>query len=139
MADEKKTRVFIADDHPFLRLGIKSMINSTDDMQCCGEAESVSETLSGLESSQPELLLLDLCMGYGDGLDIIKAVRAQYEKLGILILSQLDESLYAERALRAGAQGYIMKERATDDVLVGKTDKRGAFHVLQFLHRIAQA
>jgi DNA-binding NarL/FixJ family response regulator len=119
MADEKKTQVFIADDHPFLRLGIRSMIDSTDDMQCCGEAESVSETLSGLEGTQPDLLLLDLCLGDGDGLELIKAVRAQHEKLGILILSQLDEALYAERALRAGAHGYIMKERATEDVLVG--------------------
>lgn len=119
MAAENRTKVFIADDHPFLRLGIRSMIDSTDDMRCCGEAESVAETQSGIDSTQPELLLLDLCLGDGDGLELIKALRARHEKLLILVLSQMDETLYAERALRAGAHGYIMKERATDDVLLG--------------------
>ncbi|MGB0582393.1 MAG: response regulator [Limisphaerales bacterium] len=119
MADDKKTQVFIADDHPFLRLGIKSMIDATPDMHCCGEAESVNGTLSGIEETQPDLLLLDLCLGDGDGLELIKALKAQREEMPILILSQLDETLYAERSLRAGAQGYIMKERATDDVLEG--------------------
>lgn len=119
MADDKKTKVFIADDHPFLRLGIKSMIDATPDMHCCGEAESVAGTMSGIDESEPDLLLLDLCLGDGDGLELIKALKAQHEDMPILILSQLDETLYAERALRAGAQGYIMKERATDDVLEG--------------------
>lgn len=119
MADEKKIRVFIADDHPFLRLGIKSMVDSHPDMQCCGEAENVSGTMRGLEATSPDLLLLDLCLGDGDGLELIKSVRALHEEMPILILSQLDETLYAERALRAGANGYIMKERATNDVLDG--------------------
>lgn len=119
MPDEKKTEVFIADDHPFLRLGIKSMIDATPDMHCCGEAESVAGTMAGIEDSHPDLLLLDLCLGDGDGLELVKALKAQHEDLPVLILSQLDETLYAERALRAGAQGYIMKERATDDVLEG--------------------
>jgi len=119
MAEEKKIRVFIADDHPFLRLGIKSMVDNTPDMQCCGEAESVSATMKGVDETSPDLLLLDLCLGDGDGLEMIKSVRALHEDLPILILSQLDETLYAERSLRAGANGYIMKERATDDVLEG--------------------
>ncbi len=119
MSDDKQIQVFIADDHPFLRLGIKSMVDATDDMHCCGEAENVPQTLQGVEATNPDALLLDLCLGDSDGLELIKAVRAQYDKLPILILSQLDETLYAERALRAGAQGYIMKERATEDVLEG--------------------
>ena len=119
MAEDKKTKVYVADDHPFLRLGIRSMIDNTDDMHCCGEAESVSETMAGVDSTEPDALVLDLCLGDGDGLELIKALKAQHEDLAILILSQLDETLYAERALRAGAQGYIMKERATDDVLIG--------------------
>lgn len=119
MSDDQQIQVFIADDHPFLRLGIKSMVDATDDMHCCGEAENVSQTLSGIEATKPQVLLLDLCLGDADGLELIKAVRAQYEDLPILILSQLDETLYAERSLRAGAQGYIMKERATEDVLEG--------------------
>lgn len=119
MAEEKRIRVFIADDHPFLRLGIKSMVDSTPDMKCCGEAENVSSTMRGIDETAPDLLLLDLCLGDGDGLEMIKSVRALHEDLPILILSQLDETLYAERALRAGANGYIMKERATNDVLEG--------------------
>ncbi|MBL6763403.1 MAG: response regulator transcription factor [Verrucomicrobiae bacterium] len=130
MSEEKKIRVFIADDHPFLRLGIKSMVDSTPDMICCGEAENVSGTMKGLEATKPDLLLLDLCLGDGDGLEMIKAVRALHEELPVLILSQLDETLYAERALRAGANGYIMKERATNDVLDGiRTLMEGDFFV----------
>jgi len=119
MAEEKKIQVFVADDHPFLRLGIRSMIDNTEDMHCCGEAENVAETLAGVENLKPEVLVLDLCLGDGDGLELIKALKARHEDLAILILSQLDELLYAERALRAGAKGYIMKERATNDVLDG--------------------
>ncbi len=114
-----RVRVFIADDHPFLRLGIKSLINQTDDLECCGEAENVKGTLHGVDALKPDVLILDLCLGDSDGLELIKSLRAQHEKLPILILSQLDETLYAERTLKAGAQGYIMKERATDDVLDG--------------------
>ncbi len=114
-----RVRVFIADDHPFLRLGIKSLINQADDLECCGEAENVKGTLQGVEETKPDLLILDLCLGDSDGLELIKSLRAQHEKLPILILSQLDETLYAERTLKAGARGYIMKERATDDVLDG--------------------
>lgn len=117
--NEKETRVLIADDHPFLRLGIKSMIDATPTMKCCGEAENVSETMRGVEELKPDILLLDLCLGDNDGLELIKSIRAIQPDLPVLILSQLDETLYAERSLRAGAQGYIMKERATDDVLEG--------------------
>jgi DNA-binding NarL/FixJ family response regulator len=116
---ENKVQVLIADDHPFLRLGIRSMIDATADMRCCGEAEDVAQTLSGVENLKPDVLVLDLCLGDRDGLELIKSIRAIEPDLPILILSQLDETLYAERALRSGAQGYIMKERATDDVLVG--------------------
>jgi DNA-binding NarL/FixJ family response regulator len=118
-ADNKKVQVLIADDHPFLRLGIKSMIDATPDMKCCGEAEDFSQTLAGVEKLQPDVLVMDLCLGDRDGLEQIKSIRAIEPDLPILVLSQLDEVLYAERALRSGAQGYIMKERATDDVLIG--------------------
>ncbi|MBG87971.1 MAG: DNA-binding response regulator [Verrucomicrobiales bacterium] len=119
VSDEKKTQVLIADDHPFLRLGIKSMIDATPDMHCCGEAESVDETMQAVEQLKPDVLVLDLCLGDRDGIELIKSIKAIAPDLPILILSQLDETLYAERALRSGAHGYIMKEHATDDVLDG--------------------
>jgi DNA-binding NarL/FixJ family response regulator len=114
-----KTRVFVADDHPFLRVGLSHLINKEADMVVCGEAETVAGVRSGVEREKPDLLLTDLCLGDSDGLDLIKGLKAQFPNLPILVLSQQDETLFAERTLRAGARGYIMKERATQDVLEG--------------------
>ncbi|MEN9575720.1 MAG: Nitrogen regulation protein [Verrucomicrobiota bacterium] len=118
-APQAKTRVFVADDHPFLRVGLTHLINHEADMTVCGEAESVAAVRSGVEKTQPDVLLTDLCLGDADGLELIKSLKAQFPKLPILVLSQQDETLFAERTLRAGAGGYIMKERATQDVLEG--------------------
>lgn len=114
-----KIRILVADDHPFLRVGLTHMINHESDMVVCGEAVSVATVRSGVEQLKPDLLLTDLCLGDGDGLELIKSIKAQFPSLPILVLSQQDEILFAERVLRAGAQGYIMKERATQDVLEG--------------------
>jgi DNA-binding NarL/FixJ family response regulator len=116
---QAKTRVFLADDHPFLRVGLTHMINKEADMVVCGEAENVAGVRAGVEREKPDLLLTDLCLGDSDGLDLIKGLKAQFPQLPILVLSQQDETLFAERTLRAGARGYIMKERATQDVLEG--------------------
>jgi len=118
-AAKAKTRVFVADDHPFLRVGLSHLINKEADMTVCGEAETVAGVRSGVEKEKPDLLLTDLCLGDSDGLDLIKGLKAQFPNLPILVLSQQDETLFAERTLRAGARGYIMKERATQDVLEG--------------------
>lgn len=88
-------------------------------MTVCGEAETVAGVRSGVEKEKPDLLLTDLCLGDSDGLELIKGLKAQFPNLPILVLSQQDETLFAERTLRAGARGYIMKERATQDVLEG--------------------
>lgn len=114
-----KTRVFVADDHPFLRVGLSHLINKETDMIVCGEAETVAGVRSGVEREKPDILLTDLCLGDSDGLELIKSLKAQFPNLPILVLSQQDETLFAERTLRAGARGYIMKERATQDVLEG--------------------
>ena len=118
-AAKAKTRVFVADDHPFLRVGLTHLINKETDMVVCGEAETVAGVRSGVEKEKPDLLLTDLCLGDSDGLDLIKGLKAQFPNLPILVLSQQDETLFSERTLRAGARGYIMKERATQDVLEG--------------------
>lgn len=118
-AAKPKPRVFVADDHPFLRVGLTHLINKEADMVVCGEAETVAGVRSGIEREKPDLLLTDLCLGDADGLELIKSLKAQFPNLLILVLSQQDETLFAERTLRAGARGYIMKERATTDVLEG--------------------
>ncbi|NDA67842.1 MAG: DNA-binding response regulator [Verrucomicrobia bacterium] len=118
-AGKAKIRVFVADDHPFLRVGLTHLINKEADLTVCGEAETVAAVRSGVEKEKPDVFLTDLCLGDGDGLELIKSLKAQFPELPILVLSQQDETLFAERALRAGARGYIMKERATQDVLEG--------------------
>ncbi len=114
-----KVRVLVADDHPFLRVGLAHLINKEADMMVCSEAETVAAVRSGVERDHPDILLTDLCLGDSDGLELIKSLKAQFPNLPILVLSQQDETLFAERTLRAGARGYIMKERATQDVLEG--------------------
>ena len=118
-APRGKARIFVADDHPFLRVGLRHMIEKEADLMVCGEAETVAAVRSGVEKEKPDLLLTDLCLGDSDGLELIKGLKAQFPNLPILVLSQQDETLFAERTLRAGARGYIMKERATQDVLEG--------------------
>jgi len=118
-AGPAKKRILVADDHPFIRVGLTHMINHEADLIVCGEAASIAAVRQGVEQLKPDLLLTDLCLGDGDGLELIKSLKAQFPALPILVLSQQDETLFAERVLRAGARGYIMKERATQDVMEG--------------------
>lgn len=112
-----KGRVLVSDDHPFLRLGLSMLLNRQSDLCCCGEADSVAGTRKLVGELKPDLLLLDLFLGDGDGLELIKSLRAQHPATQILVISQLDEAVYAERALRAGACGYVMKEQPPEEVL----------------------
>lgn len=112
-----KARILVADDHPIFRQGMSDLLNRQSDTVCCGEAASLPEIREAIGAHQPDLMLLDLRLGSTDGLEAIKAIKAQFPVLRILILSQFDETVYAERALRAGASGYVMKEQATEEVL----------------------
>ena len=112
----KKTRILVADDHPLFREGFVQLINRERDLCCCGETDSVEATYKAVGTLKPDLLVMDLRMGDGDGLELIKALKAGFAALPILVLSQHDETLYAERSLRAGAKGYVMKEEATEEV-----------------------
>lgn len=112
-----KRKILIVDDHPFLREGLAQFINKQSDLMCCGEAESEAHAHTAIETYKPDLVLLDLRLGNNDGLEFIKVLKAIHPDLRILILSQHDESIYAERALAAGANGYIMKQEATNEVL----------------------
>jgi DNA-binding NarL/FixJ family response regulator len=114
----KKKTVFVVDDHPLLRQGLALMINREQDLMVCGEAEEAQAAMKAVAAKKPDILIADISLNGPDGLDLLKNLRALYPELPVLILSMHDESIYAERALRARANGYIMKQEATEKVLV---------------------
>jgi DNA-binding NarL/FixJ family response regulator len=114
---EKKT-VFIVDDHPLLRQGLALLINREQDLAVCGEAAEAQTAMKEIAAQRPDILIADISLNGPDGLDLLKNLRGLYPNLPVLILSMHDESIYAERALRARANGYIMKQEATEKVLV---------------------
>jgi DNA-binding NarL/FixJ family response regulator len=116
-APRKKT-VFVVDDHPIVRQGLALLINQETDLTVCGEAEEMYSALSAIQAVRPDILIVDISLNGPDGLELLKNIRLGAPRLPVLILSMHDESIYAERALRAGANGYIMKQEATEKVLV---------------------
>jgi DNA-binding NarL/FixJ family response regulator len=116
-ASAGKARILIVDDHPIFRQGLADLLNRQTDITCSADVGTSAEAWRALEDGKLDLVLLDLRLNPGDGLEITKAFRARFPELKILVLSQFDEAVYAERALRAGALGYVMKERAAEDVL----------------------
>lgn len=113
-----RSTVFIVDDHPVIRQGLALLINREPDLAVCGDAEEASSALRRIEEMKPDVAVVDISLNGPDGLDLLKNIRARDPNLPVLILSMLDELLYAERALRAGASGYIMKHEATERVLI---------------------
>jgi DNA-binding NarL/FixJ family response regulator len=113
-----KSRVFVVDDHPIVRQGLALMINAESDLTVCGEAEEAQSALQAIVTCKPDILIIDISLNGPDGLELVKHVRTIYPELPILILSMHDEATYAERALRARANGYIMKQEATEKVLI---------------------
>lgn len=112
-----KRRVFVVDDHPIVRSGLAQLINREPDLMVCGDSEDVQHALESIEALKPDILIVDISLNGPDGLDLLKTIRAGQSQIPVLILSMHDESIYAERALRAGANGYIMKQEGTDRVL----------------------
>jgi DNA-binding NarL/FixJ family response regulator len=110
----ERTRVLIVDDHPIVRQGLAQMINQEVDLMVCGEAEDAQNALQAVAELHPDLVLVDLSLKGGSGLDLIRTLRTRQSTLPVLVVSMHDESLYVERALRVGARGYIMKHEATD-------------------------
>jgi DNA-binding NarL/FixJ family response regulator len=113
-----KRTVFIVDDHPIIRQGLALLINREPDLAVCGDAEEAATALRRIEELKPDLVVVDISLNGPDGLDLLKTIRARDPNLPVLILSMMDELMYAERGLRAGANGYIMKQQATEQVLV---------------------
>jgi DNA-binding NarL/FixJ family response regulator len=116
-AKNNPIRVVIVDDHPLLRKGVGQLINNEKDLLVVGEAEDAAKALTVIETTQPDVALIDISLGGTSGIELLKNVKARFPSLQILVLSMHDESVYAHRALRAGASGYIMKQEATEKVL----------------------
>ena len=112
-----KKRVLLVDDHPFMRAGLAGLIDRQPDLRVCGEAGNPAEAFQQLAKCQPDLVLTDLTMPGRSGLEFIKDLRAADATVAILVVSMHDEVVQAERALRAGARGYIMKEAGGENLL----------------------
>jgi DNA-binding NarL/FixJ family response regulator len=110
-------RIVIVDDHPLFRKGLEQLIHSEDGFAVCGEANNAPEAMDVIRKLNPDLAIVDLSLPGANGIELIKNIRAEFSKLPILVLSMHDESLYALRALRAGAEGYVMKHEAMTNVI----------------------
>jgi DNA-binding NarL/FixJ family response regulator len=144
-----KIRVFVVDDHPIVRQGLSQLINREPDLWVCGEAEDARTALDALGPAKADIVIVDVSLDGPDGIELLKTIRSRDSKLPVLMLSMHDESLYAERALRAGANGYIMKQEATERVLIAirqilsgevyVSDRMSQKMMQQFIHRSGAA
>jgi DNA-binding NarL/FixJ family response regulator len=114
---KKQVRILIVDDHPVVRDGLAAELETEPDLVVCGEAGDVPGALSQIDATRPDVAIVDISLAQGNGIDLIKRIRERDERLPVLVWSMYPESLYAERALRAGAQGYVNKGRATREIL----------------------
>jgi DNA-binding NarL/FixJ family response regulator len=117
--DSKPTRrrVLIVDDHPIVRQGLKRMIETEPDMEVCGEAATEAQARRAIRELTPDIVIVDLALQEGDGLELVRDVHAHHPDVPMLVLSMHDETIYAERLLAEGASGYIMKQAAADQLL----------------------
>jgi DNA-binding NarL/FixJ family response regulator len=103
-------KIFIVDDHAMFRDGLRQLIDREADLTVCGDAAEATEALAGINQSEPDLVIVDISLSGKSGIDLIKSIKDKHEDLPVLVVSMHEESLYAERALRAGAMGYVMKQ-----------------------------
>lgn len=112
-----KSRVFIVDDHPLVRQGLTNLINGQDNLIVCGEATDSAQAINGIGKVRPDVALIDISLKNQSGLELVKQLAAQFPRVVLVVLSMHDEALYAERALRAGARGYVMKHETSKSVV----------------------
>ncbi|HVN70941.1 MAG TPA: response regulator transcription factor [Desulfomonilia bacterium] len=110
-------RILIVDDHPIFRHGLGQLISQEDDLTVCGEAEDYHGAMNAVEALKPDMVVVDITLKDMSGIDLIKEVHKYHKGLPMLVISMHDESLYAERAFRAGARGYVMKQEASESVV----------------------
>jgi DNA-binding NarL/FixJ family response regulator len=109
-ASQSRKRVLIVDDHPMMREGLAQLIDQEPDLSVCGQADRAAQAMDDIAANLPDLVLLDISLPDRSGLELIKDVHALHSELPILVVSMHDETLYAERVLRAGGRGYVMKQ-----------------------------
>jgi DNA-binding NarL/FixJ family response regulator len=114
-----KKRIYIVDDHPMMRDGLRALIEGQADLEVCGEAEDAAPALADIERLKPDLTIVDISLRSGNGLDLIKDLQTRAPNVSVLVITMHDESLYAERVLRAGGRGYIMKQEGGKRILEG--------------------
>jgi len=116
-AYENKKRVFIVDDHPIVRNGLVTLIDHQQDLKVCGDAEEAAQALKSISELKPDIVIVDISLKSSNGIDLTKSIKARYPRLPVIVLSIHDESVYAERALRAGAEAYLMKEVISENII----------------------
>ena len=142
--DKKTTRaVMIVDDHPVMREGLVQLLAQEDGLRICGQHEEASRAFEAIGKLKPDIVLVDLALkGGSGGIELIKNVKANYPKVILLVLSMHEESTYAERALRAGASGYVMKQEASENILLAlRTVINGGIYLSEkmsakFMHQL---
>ena len=112
-----KKKIFIVDDHPVVRDGLARLIEYKQDLKVCGDADDAAEALKSISKLKPDVVIVDISLKSSDGIELTKSIKAQYHKLPVVVLSIHDEAVYAERALRAGASAYLMKDVVSDNII----------------------
>jgi DNA-binding NarL/FixJ family response regulator len=112
-----KRRVLLVDDHPIVRQGLRRMLEAEADLTVCAEADSEAAAREAIRAQKPDIVVVDLSLDRGDGIELVREMHAEDPQLRMLVLSMHDETIYAERLLAAGAMGYIMKQAASDQLL----------------------
>jgi DNA-binding NarL/FixJ family response regulator len=140
-----KNRIFLVDDHAMFREGMRQLIDREPDLVVCGDAAEAAEALREIGILKPDLVIVDISLSGTSGIDLIKSIKEHYEDLPVLVVSMHEESLYAERALRAGAMGYVMKQEpaktvknAVRKVLAGNvhlSERMATSMLSKFMHR----
>jgi DNA-binding NarL/FixJ family response regulator len=115
--NKQKNRVFLVDDHPLVREWLTNLVNQQPDLQVCGEAETAADALRGIEATKPKLAIIDISLNAASGLELVKDLCLQHPSVAPLVLSMHEEELYAERAMRAGARGYVRKRETSKNIL----------------------
>jgi len=113
-----KRQILIVDDHPIVRQGLRRMFEAETDLAVCGEADSEPAAREAIRAKKPDIVVVDLSLERGDGIELVRQMHAEMPELRMLVLSMHDETIYAERLLAAGAMGYIMKQAASDQLLI---------------------
>jgi DNA-binding NarL/FixJ family response regulator len=112
------TKILIVDDHPILRMGMKELLNQEEGFEVCGVAEDISSARKVLQEKSPDFAIIDISLAGENGLDLVKEISSGKGSVSVLVLSMHDESVWAERAIRAGARGYIMKKEAAESIVI---------------------